>query len=163
MVVWQNASASWCQGHGRWTRGHFRIRFAALGALESLQVHVVWEEAFQPVFEPMNLRVAHVCPICTSMPVPMHPKLNGSFARNMCCMPDMWDKVMRCVRLVWLNVFDQKHPEMSPVAEVRADFEVFGTDFFWPCPSGNPYFDQIRGWLEDGTGPSKSKLIMEWP
>lgn len=103
-----------------------------------------------PVFEPMNLRVAHVCPICTSMPVPMHPKLNGSFARNMCCMPDMWDKVMRCVRLVWLNVFDQKHPEMSPVAEVRADFEVFGTDFFWPCPSGNPYFDQIRGFITMG-------------
>mmetsp|Transcript_62533 Transcript_62533/g.102427 ORF Transcript_62533/g.102427 Transcript_62533/m.102427 type:complete len:264 (+) Transcript_62533:50-841(+) len=21
--------------------------------------------------------------------------------------------------------------------------KVFGTDFFWPCPSGNPYFDQI--------------------
>jgi len=21
----------------------------------------------------------------------------------------------------------------------------FGTDFFWPCPSGNPYFDQIAG------------------
>ena len=114
----------------------------------------------------MNLRVAHVCPICTSMPVPMHPKLNGSFARNMCCMPDMWDKVMRCVRLVWLNVFDQKHPEMSPVAEVRADFEVFGTDFFWPCPSGNPYFDQIRGFITMGKVAGRwyrSKLIMEWP
>ena len=39
---------------------------------------------------------------------------------------------------------------MSPVAEVRADFEVFGTDFFWPCPSGNPYFDQIRGFITTG-------------
>ena len=25
----------------------------------------------------------------------------------------------------------------------KTNLKVFGTDFFWPCPSGNPYFDLI--------------------
>ena len=27
--------------------------------------------------------------------------------------------------------------------EDGAPLSFFGTDFFWPCPSGNPYFEQI--------------------
>lgn len=27
--------------------------------------------------------------------------------------------------------------------EMEGGLQFFGTDFFWPCPSGNPYFEQI--------------------